>query len=204
MVSLFKNKQLLKYYHRAQPAHVHNMSDSVVAMYTCCENNSTEQECVYRHSYFNLSKSHQTLSAKTNRLMCHLSGYYECVCERKWDAWGRRVHLVVFRGGDEEEDGGDRVEALKPAPPLRPLPSHIHHLEGNVLDLEVILVDALGGFTGQQDVLLTGKIILEERRKDTMNGQRHVQKMNMRKHTITRRQKLSLLTKRNNKPTKTH
>lgn len=77
-------------------------------------------------------------------------------------------HLVVFRGGDEEEDGGDRVETFEPAPALRPLPSHVHHLEGNVLDLKVILVDSLGGFTGQQDVLLTGKIILEGRRKDTI------------------------------------
>lgn len=74
-------------------------------------------------------------------------------------------HLVVFRGGDEEEDGGDRVETLEPAPPLRPLPSHVHHLEGNILDLKVILVDALGGFTGQQDVLLSGEVTLEEGRK---------------------------------------
>lgn len=83
-------------------------------------------------------------------------------------------HLVVFRGRDEEEDGGDRVEALEPAPPLRPLPSHVHHLEGDVLDLKVILVDALGGFTGQQDVLLSGKVTLEERRNDTMKGNLHL------------------------------
>lgn len=77
-------------------------------------------------------------------------------------------HLVVFRGRDEEEDGGDRVEAFEPAPPLRPLPPHVHHLEGDILDVEVILVDALGGFTGEQDVLQTGEIVLEERWNDTV------------------------------------
>lgn len=97
--------------------------------------------------------------------MCSLSGYHTsaCVC-----VTGNEMpcsHLVVFRGGDEEEDGGDRVETLEPAPPLRPLPSHVHHLEGNILDLKVILVDALGGFTGQQDVLLSGEVTLEEGRK---------------------------------------
>lgn len=28
------------------------------------------------------------------------------------------IHLVVFRGGDEEEDGGDGLETLKPASSL--------------------------------------------------------------------------------------
>lgn len=78
-------------------------------------------------------------------------------------------YLIIFRGGDKEEDGGDRVEALKPAPSLRPLPAHIHHLEGNVLDFKVILVDPFGGFTGQQDVLLARKITLEERGRAMMN-----------------------------------
>lgn len=74
------------------------------------------------------------------------------------------AHLVVLRGRDQEEDGGDRVEALEPAAPLRALPAHVHHLEGDVLDLKVILVDALGGFTGQQNVLLAGHVSLEESR----------------------------------------
>lgn len=73
-------------------------------------------------------------------------------------------YLIVFRGRYEEEDGGDRVETLEPAPALGPLPADVHHLEGNVLDLKVVLVNALGGFTGQQDVLLTGKVILRRRR----------------------------------------
>ena len=93
-------------------------------------------------------------------------------------------HLVVFRGGDEEEDGGDRVETLEPAPPLRPLPSHVHHLEGNILDLKVILVDALGGFTGQQDVLLSGEVTLHEGRKDKTNESQHAQEMVVRQNTI--------------------
>lgn len=69
-------------------------------------------------------------------------------------------HLVVLGGGDEEEDGGDGVEALEPAPPLRALAAHVHHFEGHVLDLEVVLVDALGGLPGQEDVLLAGEVAL--------------------------------------------
>jgi len=83
--------------------------------------------------------------------------------EAPWRA--ASFHLVVFGGGDEEEDGGDRVEALEPAPPLRPLAPHVHHLEGNVLDLKVVLVDALGGFASQQDVLLRGDVVLGRREK---------------------------------------
>lgn len=102
--------------------------------------------------------------------MCRLSAYHSSVCACGNETpWPPCFHLVVFGGGDEEEDGGDRVEALEPASPLRPLPSHVHHLEGNVLDLKVILVDALGGFTGEQDVLLSGKVTLEGRRKDAMD-----------------------------------
>lgn len=73
-----------------------------------------------------------------------------------------RFHLVVFGGGNEKEDRGYGVETLEPAPSLRPLPPYVHHLEGNVLDLEVILVDAFSGFTSQQDVLLSGHITLME------------------------------------------
>lgn len=62
---------------------------------------------------------------------------------------GEGLHLVVFGGRDEEEDGGDRVETFEPAPSLRALPAYVYHLEGDVLDLKVILVNALGGFAGQ-------------------------------------------------------
>ena len=58
-------------------------------------------------------------------------------------------YLIIFRGGDKEEDGGDGVEALEPASSLRPLPSNVHHLEGDILDFKVILMDTFGGFTGQ-------------------------------------------------------
>lgn len=74
------------------------------------------------------------------------------------------THLIVLRGRDEEEDGGDRVEAVEPAAPLRPLTANVHHLEGNFLDLKVVLVDPLGGLPGQQDVLLAGKVVLQEDR----------------------------------------
>ena len=69
-------------------------------------------------------------------------------------------YLVVLGGGHQEEDGGDRVEAFEPAPPLRPLTPNVHHLERYIPDLKVILVDALGGLAGQQDVLLTGNVVL--------------------------------------------
>lgn len=88
------------------------------------------------------------------------------------------THLVIFRGRYEEEDGGDGIETLKPPPPLRPLPTDVHHLKGNVLDLKVILVDPLGGLTGQQDVLLTGKIILPEKQSQS-------NRMQFKKPTLT-------------------
>lgn len=42
-------------------------------------------------------------------------------------------------------------------------------------------MDALGGFSGQQDVLFSGKITLEERQKHTVNEHIHVKRMNMKK-----------------------
>uniref|UniRef100_A0A3B4C6M8 Uncharacterized protein n=1 Tax=Pygocentrus nattereri TaxID=42514 RepID=A0A3B4C6M8_PYGNA len=67
-------------------------------------------------------------------------------------------------------NGGDAVETLEPPPPLRPLPPNVHHLEGNILDLKVILVDALGGFAGQQDVLLTGQVVLRRQKQKTLTS----------------------------------
>lgn len=54
-------------------------------------------------------------------------------------------HLVELARRYQEQDGGDAVEALKPAAPLRALAAHVHHLERDVLDLKVVLVDAFGG-----------------------------------------------------------
>lgn len=72
----------------------------------------------------------------------------------------KRTHLVILRGGDQKENGCHRVKAFEPAAPLGALTSHIHHLEGHVLDLEVVLVDALSGLSGQEDVLLAGEVVL--------------------------------------------
>lgn len=69
-------------------------------------------------------------------------------------------HLVVLAGRDHEEDGGDAVEALEPFLPLRALAAHVHHLEGDLFDDEVMLHYALGGLPGQEDVLKTWDIIL--------------------------------------------
>lgn len=135
---------------------------------------------------WNVIKSYHTLLSRTNWLMCFLSSYLYWAClpvsGRKWDAmvsfciwcssgvYFNFFYLVIFGGGDEEEDRGDWVETLKPASPLGSLPSHVHHLEGNILDLKVILMDALSGFTSQQDVLLSGKIILAgEAERQTFN-----------------------------------
>lgn len=77
--------------------------------------------------------------------------------ERLHEAVGLPVlhqHLVELAGRDEEEDRGDAVKALEPPAALRPLAAHVHHLEGHILDLKVVLVNALGGLTCQQDVLL--------------------------------------------------
>uniref|UniRef100_A0AAY4CJ73 Uncharacterized protein n=1 Tax=Denticeps clupeoides TaxID=299321 RepID=A0AAY4CJ73_9TELE len=64
-------------------------------------------------------------------------------------------HLVKLTRRDEEEDGGDTVKALEPPPPLRALAAHIHHLEGHIPNLKVVLMDALGGLSCQEDVLVS-------------------------------------------------
>uniref|UniRef100_A0AAY4DIQ4 Uncharacterized protein n=1 Tax=Denticeps clupeoides TaxID=299321 RepID=A0AAY4DIQ4_9TELE len=57
-------------------------------------------------------------------------------------------HLVVFTGGDHEEDGCDAIKALEPFLPLRALTSDVHHLEWDLLDDKVMLHDALGCLPG--------------------------------------------------------
>lgn len=69
-------------------------------------------------------------------------------------------HLVVLTGGHHEQDRCDSVEALEPLLALRPLATHVHHLKGDFFNNEVMFHNALGGFPCQQDVLLTGKVIL--------------------------------------------
>lgn len=77
--------------------------------------------------------------------------------ERLHEAVGLAVlhqHLVELAGRNQKEDGGDAIEALEPPAALRPLAAHVHHFEGYVLDLEIVLVYAFGGLTCQQNVLL--------------------------------------------------
>ncbi len=143
-----------------------------MTMCTCCETNHSAYTKKHREhidTEMSLIKKSSNTICKNKRINLPLIRLSVCVLACVWEEMRRHgqcvFYLVVFRGGDEEEDGGDGVETLEPAPPLWTLPPHVHHLEGNVLDVKVILVDALGGFTGQQDVLFRGKITLEERQK---------------------------------------
>lgn len=63
-------------------------------------------------------------------------------------------NLVKLARWRQEEDRSDTVEALEPSTTLWPLTAHIYHLERNVLDLKVILVDAFRRLSCQKDVLL--------------------------------------------------
>jgi hypothetical protein len=72
-----------------------------------------------------------------------------------------RQHQVIRAHGHAEDDGGHALEAVDPLLALGALAAHVHHLEGHVLDLKVILVDAFRGFPGQEDVLLAGKVVLK-------------------------------------------
>ena len=69
-------------------------------------------------------------------------------------------HLVELAGRRQEEDGRDLVEALEPLLPLRPLAADVHKAEGHAVDVDAVLVDALGRLTGVQDVLLLWVVIL--------------------------------------------
>ena len=62
-------------------------------------------------------------------------------------------YLVILGEWDDEEDGGDIVEAVDPLLPLRPLAADVEHVEGHALHQELDLHDARGHHTGVEDVL---------------------------------------------------
>lgn len=77
-------------------------------------------------------------------------------------------HLVELWRGDEEQDGGDGVKALEPLLTLRPLTSHVHEPEGNVVDRDDEFRDAFGGFACMQDVLVA-RLVLLHRQKSLLS-----------------------------------
>jgi hypothetical protein len=67
-----------------------------------------------------------------------------------------KKQLVIFRDGDQEEDGRDIFEAVNPLFPLRPLSAHVEHSVGQVLNNERRFCDTSGLDTGSEDVLIIG------------------------------------------------
>ena len=55
----------------------------------------------------------------------------------------QNMYLVVFARGDNKEDRSDRFKTLVPFLTLRPLTSDVYEFEWNVVDGDVVLVDAL-------------------------------------------------------------
>lgn len=83
---------------------------------------------------------------------------------RRWDAFD--LYLIVLRRGNHEEDRRDPVETLEPGLPLGPLPSHVHHLERDLLYDEVVLHDSFRRLPRKQNVLLARDEVLENRRQN--------------------------------------
>lgn len=70
-----------------------------------------------------------------------------------------RQDLVELWRGDEEEYGRDRVEALRPLLPLRPLPTDIDEHKWHIVDVDGTLRDPLGSLPTVQDVLVGGDVV---------------------------------------------
>lgn len=71
---------------------------------------------------------------------------YNCVknVERFKKAIGFLVfdqNLIKFTGSDKEEDGRNGIKALEPFLPLRPLTTHVHESERNVMNADTELSD---------------------------------------------------------------
>jgi hypothetical protein len=67
--------------------------------------------------------------------------------------------LVVFGNGDEEENGGDVLEAVDPLLTLRSLTSNIEHAVGKVTNDECGLGDTSCLDTGSENVLVVGNVV---------------------------------------------
>jgi len=67
--------------------------------------------------------------------------------------------LVVFGDGDEEENGGDVLEAMDPLLSLGTLATDVKHAICEIADDECSLGDTGGLDTRAQDVLVVGNIV---------------------------------------------
>lgn len=67
--------------------------------------------------------------------------------------------LVVLGDGDQEQDGGDVLEAVDPLLSLRSLTTDVEHAVGQVADDEGSLGDTGGLDTRAQDVLVVGDVV---------------------------------------------
>lgn len=75
--------------------------------------------------------------------------------------------LVVFGDGDEEEDGGDVLEAVYPLLTLRSLTTDIEHAVGKIADDEGGFGDTSRLDTRSEHVLVVGNVV---GRSDTVDG----------------------------------
>lgn len=70
-----------------------------------------------------------------------------------------KQQLVVFGNGDQEEDGGDILEAVNPLLSLGTLTTDIEHAVGQVANDESCLSDTSRLDTGAEDILVSGEVI---------------------------------------------
>jgi hypothetical protein len=68
--------------------------------------------------------------------------------------------LVVFRNGNQEENSGDVFKAMNPLLSFRSLPTNVEHTVRQVLDDESSLGDTGGLYSGSQDILIVGKVVV--------------------------------------------
>lgn len=67
--------------------------------------------------------------------------------------------LVVLGDGDQEEDGGDILEAVNPLLTLRSLATHVEHAVGQIANNEGGLGDTSGLDTRAENILVSGEIV---------------------------------------------
>ena len=67
--------------------------------------------------------------------------------------------LVVLGDGDQEEDGGDVLEAVNPLLSLGSLTTDVEHAVCQVADDECGLGDTGGLDTGTEDILVGGEVV---------------------------------------------
>lgn len=68
-------------------------------------------------------------------------------------------HLVELRRRYQKQYRRDRIEALRPLLPLRPLTSHVDEHERHIVDVDGTFRDAFGSLPAVQDVLVGGDIV---------------------------------------------